>query len=538
MTGLRTGQVMMWNGSLWVNAEIGEGLPTYDAQVYGATPGGTVDASAGLLAAITAAAGKPVTGGGLTYGISGSFSLPASTWLQDMTLKQLTPDAAGDVRTLTSASVDAIRLVRVKVDRNGSGANGALSDDAGVYISGGAKHYFEDVEVTGDDMGTGFAIVGASNFECVRPYAHDMDYLLGADPGDDRVQGIWFQNCSKFSVADPIAHDLGGNFGGGATTRYSRGIVYGGCSDFTVHNPRSWNVDQGHDITGSDGNVRWQITGGLMQDCYTFGFKFANSARDGTIVGAAAERCGQAGFIASGPADTISVMTSDIDFIGCKSYDAGSNGAYGSAFGFRITDGGGGAAGAIRGIRFLGCKAYDRQVSPTMDVGFSNDVAANSDGRYNEAIGCVSVGHVSLPFSGMNASRCTVGLSASPTIANDTWTTLSFGTDVSDLGAMHDTGSNTDQILARRAGPYRVHATANFVGNGTGQRGIRITLNGTAVTGASVLQQTNSATEHQMQSSWTLELAAGDIIRAQVYQSSGGNLVCDNARVVVQQESY
>ncbi len=499
---------------------------------FGAVGDGVADDKAAILAAINAAIAAsaattrsvPVVGSGLVHGVSGNLELPDGAHMRDVALKQLDPDAAGDVRTLTSDDADSIRLVRVTVDRNGDGTNGALSDDAGIYISGGSGHYFEDLEVFGDDIGTGIAIVGASDFRCVRLYARDMNYDLGADPGDDRVQGIWFQNCSKFAIVDPLAHDLGGNFGAGATTRWSRGIVYGGCSDFTVHNPRGWNVDQGHDITGSDGNVRFEITGGLMQDCYTFGFKFANSARDGTITGAVALRCGQAGFIASGPADTISIMTSDLDFVGCKSYDSGSNGAYGTAAGFRITDGGAGAAGSTRGIRFIGCKAHDRQGSPTMDYGFLNDVAANSDGRYNECDpSCVSFGHVTAAFSGMNASRCTARFNAAQAIGNNAWAAVNWDLE-DDRGAMHSLVSSTDIVNNRRPGVYRLTAGVSFAANATGQRGIRFYEQGSEVPGSTVLVNAAAVGETSLVTTITLELTTTRNLVLGLFQDSGGNL--------------
>ena len=68
-------------------------LDYIDPANYGAVGTGLVDDRAALLLAITAgvAAGKPVSGMGKTYGISGDLSLISSAWVQDLTLKQLTP---------------------------------------------------------------------------------------------------------------------------------------------------------------------------------------------------------------------------------------------------------------------------------------------------------------------------------------------------------------------------------------------------------------------------------------------------------------
>ena len=55
------------------------------------------------------------------------------------------------------------------------------------------------------------------------------------------------------------------------------------------------------------------------------------------------------------------------------------------------------------GIRFVNCTALDRQPAPTMKYGFVNEVLAPSDGRYNECINCVSIGHTASPTT-RNAS--------------------------------------------------------------------------------------------------------------------------------------
>jgi hypothetical protein len=492
---------------------------------FGAAGDGVTNDAAAVLLAITAgiAAGVPVQGNGKTYGIAGNCTLVSGAWLQDIAFKQLTPAAVGDVRTLTSGGANNLKLVRVTVNRNGNGTNGALSDDAGIYLVGGTGHYFEDVEVYGDDMGSGFAIFNATAFELVRVHVHDMKYSLGADPGDDRVQGIWINGCSNFSNLNPKVHDLGGNFGAGATLRWSRGVVYGACSEFTVTNPRAWNVDQGHDVTGGPTpNERFSITGGLIHDCYTYGFKFANTARDATVTGAVAERCGLNGFTVSGGVD-LDPNTCDIEFYGCVAYDTGSNGFWGTTHGFRVQDNAANI-GATRGIRFLNCKAHDRQTVPTMDYGFFNDVPANLDGRYNEAIGCRSIGHITAAFnSGMNQARVDLGLSGAKVIPNNAWTLVGWDTET-DLGEMYDVGA-LGQIFARRAGDFQVAAGISFAANATGQRGIRLSgVGGVPILGTTVLVNAAAAGEVSLNLSWLKKMVAGNDLRIEVFQNSGGNL--------------
>lgn len=516
--------------------ELVNGMPCIHVATYGALTTDLVGAInfAAITAAMAAgaAAGIPVTGSGLTYGVVGNLVFPDGVMLQDITLKQLAPGAAGDVRTLTSAGGNNIKLRRVKVNRNGNGTNGALATDAGIYISGGSGHYFEDVEVYGDDMGSGFAIVGATDFEMVRTYVHDIKYLLGADPGDDRVQGVWFVSCSSFSHTDTRVNTLGGNFGAGATQRWSRGVVYGDCHDFTVVNPRIWDVDQGHDVTGGPAaNERFSVTGGLARDCKTYGFKFANTARDGKITGVTAERCGLACFEVSGGPD-LATNTCDLEFDGCVAYDAGSNGFWANARGFDVQENAA-TIGATRGIRFINCKAHDRQSVPTMARGFTNDTAANADGRYNEVINCRSIGHTIEPFLNFNQGRVELARTAIG-VASGAWTLVAWDSET-DYGAMYAPPSG--QVFARRAGNYQAAVGITFAANAVGQRGVRLVgAGGTPIPGASLLVNAAAAGTTELSLNWPKKMLAGDEIRVEVWQSSGGALnIQSTSTAVVQQ---
>jgi hypothetical protein len=71
-----------------------------------------------------------------------------------------------------------------------------------------------------------------------------------------------------------------------------------------------WNVDQGIDLTGGPSNTNFRILGGSARDCSSVGFKFANAARGGVVIGATTERCDLYGFFASGPSDWPSVSPS------------------------------------------------------------------------------------------------------------------------------------------------------------------------------------------------------------------------------------
>jgi hypothetical protein len=55
MTALRVGQVMMWNGSLWVNAALSDIIGMFSVSEFGATGDGTTNENAALTAALAAA---------------------------------------------------------------------------------------------------------------------------------------------------------------------------------------------------------------------------------------------------------------------------------------------------------------------------------------------------------------------------------------------------------------------------------------------------------------------------------------------------
>ena len=382
-------------------------LPYIDPSAYGAIGDGIVSDNAAVLSAITAgiAANKPVNGLGKTYAITGNLTLVSDAWLENITFKQLTP-AAGTVRTLTSAGGSNIKLVNVTVSRNGSGANGSLGSDAGIWVEGGSGHYFEDVEVYGDDVGSGFVAWGASGFDVVRLHVHDINYALGSDPGDDRVQGFWFNNCADFRVVSPRVHDLGGNYGAGQTTKWNRS-AFSGCDNFDLVDAQVSDVDQGIDLTGSVGNTNFRILGGCAKDCFSAGWKFANSAKGGVVTGATSERCDLYGFFVSGPAEAaLPIKSGDITFINCTAFDTGSAGNWTGGIrpaGFAIEVNDFDVAISPLGVRFIDCIAHDRQAVPTMKYGFVNEVARPSDGqRLNQCIDCVSIGHTTSAFSGMH----------------------------------------------------------------------------------------------------------------------------------------
>jgi len=102
---------------------------------------------------------------------------------------------------------------------------------------------------------------------------------------------------------------------------------------------------------------------------------------------------------------------------------------------------------------------------------------------------------------------------------------LTFDSERVDVGAMHDTSTNTGRLTvpAGGGGFYQVGGCIEFASNGTGRRGIQVRLNGTTVI-ARQEAQAISANDHPLTISTVYQLAAGDYLELLGFQSSGANL--------------
>lgn len=113
-------------------------------------------------------------------------------------------------------------------------------------------------------------------------------------------------------------------------------------------------------------------------------------------------------------------------------------------------------------------------------------------------------------------------------IGNSAWTTNNFTEDDTDSDNMH--AANADTVVITKAGLYAVTAKGSFVGNVTGQRGCRLTKNGTAdantIKGSSVIVNNVGATFTTAIPLPTVypQLGVGDILRVQQWQNSGAAL--------------
>lgn len=116
-------------------------------------------------------------------------------------------------------------------------------------------------------------------------------------------------------------------------------------------------------------------------------------------------------------------------------------------------------------------------------------------------------------------------------INDSTWTVLSLNSEEFDVGAMHDTGSDTSRgtVPANGGGVYLCIGAASFAGNGTGYRGVRFLKGGATIVGSATIVDPNETDTTVLQCMALLSLSAADYIEVQAFQSSGGALNTGNA---------
>lgn len=133
-----------------------------------------------------------------------------------------------------------------------------------------------------------------------------------------------------------------------------------------------------------------------------------------------------------------------------------------------------------------------------------------------------------MPFDVGSAASTFVGVSCynsgGPTIANSTYTALTFDSEDYDTDAFHSTSSNTSRITipTGKGGKYLLNAVIGWEANSTGTRGMAFYKNGALVTYP--MQYPTATVETWYNGSMVLSLAAADYVEVYAFQSSGGNL--------------
>lgn len=133
-------------------------------------------------------------------------------------------------------------------------------------------------------------------------------------------------------------------------------------------------------------------------------------------------------------------------------------------------------------------------------------------------------------FSGVRVTR-----SAATSIADNTWTAVTWTTEVYDIGSWW--GSGTNVVVPAGAIPagfttIAVHCIFNtsFAANGTGYRGIRLLVNGSSEV-AQTIPGFSSDTAIIIGTGYVI-VEAGDVLTAEVFQNSGGALNASSIQLV------
>lgn len=372
--------------------------PLVDPISHGAVGDGKTDDIVPVRNALSYAfkSGIPVDGGDRIFAVGGDIATVEAVkpWIRSLRLKQLIPQMDG--KTLNFKGCQAIRIDHLTIDRGTNSTIGNKDEAGGLWIEGGSNHRISNVEVFGDGKANGIVIWDTRSSLYDRLFVRDMGFD-DATADDDVMQGIWLYRNMDCILRKPRVSNLFGN------ARYAgvqfpnlrtRGITLAGNLRVEIEDPYVRDVDQGIDLTGSDGNRQCTVRGGHSFQCASVGVKLANSAVECRVIGHTAERIGMYAFLASGPAETnLPYKTQDCDFIDCTALDVGYNGiSHPTPAGFEILKGDF-DADHPKGIRFIHCRAVDRQARKTMKYGFFSNVAPNPD-KPNRLIDPVSQGHI------------------------------------------------------------------------------------------------------------------------------------------------
>ncbi len=386
------------------------------------------DETASLQAAI--AQGVPIDGGKRPFGIGHALTLVDGSKLRNLSFKQMAPGDAA--RILDAAGKSRITLQNIALHVGDNPAAGALtrstnvqhvasaradglgSGRAGLSIRGGAGHLLQNVSVTGKGRGLGIALIGCTDSTFVDLLAHDLVYS-NPDALDDMLAGIFLGNLQRCVVTRPKASNLTGDArydrsdgnghpvpGRAPSRRYTRGIACSGCSDTTIEAPRISFVDEALDLSGTSGNHRVIVRGGLISMAYTWGYKNTSNGSSCLVQGLTCSDCGTC-FTVSAP---------DSRVVGCTAVNPGSaatlegnKGVTNPISGFR--------SGATRGnlsVVFENCVARDTQANHTMVYGFYNeDIASPGTTIQVQAVNCRAFGYTGAAFQGVQTMNRAAG---------------------------------------------------------------------------------------------------------------------------------
>ena len=124
---------------------------------------------------------------------------------------------------------------------------------------------------------------------------------------------------------------------------------------------------------------------------------------------------------------------------------------------------------------------------------------------------------------------CVLTNSANISLANNTTVTLTWDTEVFDVGGYHSTSTNTSRITipSGKAGKYLVSGLTRYSSNSGGRRIVQITKNGANAWDFESCDP--GSTDLGLQGIAIIDLAVGDYVEMTAWQNSGTTLTAQNA---------
>jgi hypothetical protein len=522
------------------DAGTGRWIRQYNDRLYveqfGAKGDGATDDNAAITAAMTAAslAGVILSGiPGKIYAVSGQVTVPGKLFLEDLHLKQLAPASSTSLRTLLSSGHSGHRWNRVTVDVNGDGTYGSIEDYHGISIASGSDMILEDLEVFGNNLLSAIVINACEDVRLVRPWVHNIAFVLVSDPGDDRINGIRVIGGKNVSIVDAIAEDLTGDFGTGSTRKYTRGVtVQGGTQGLRITGGRVENIDQGIDITGSDGAVDFLIEGVLVKKPNSWGIKIANSPKRGKVIGNHVVEAGYGAYVVSGRADD-SNRPEEILFSGntASGMDGSSTWiAQTDRFFYGALTGGAAGNGRPRFVQFRDNFGSVPAGGTAPNHEFYADYAATTTNGGALWSGGQTSGASTAKFGG-NAGymRADVTLTANQSIADSNESKVAFDSETYDPMGLHD---GAGVFLAPRDGLYGYNCLILWDNSATGTRRLVLRKGAINERGEDRQQGENSLIGQSQNLSGMIYLDAADTIQFRAEQTIGGplNIIDTGAR--------
>jgi hypothetical protein len=332
MTALRVGQVMMWDGRLWTNAEIGEGPATYDVRIYGAVGDGETDDTAAIQAALDAA---KHAGGGVVYMPPGVYKLTTTITLADASCITLCGAGMGKSTLYMPAAIFnntvmgtygatsmALECVGGLVSPYTPADNITLCDfTVESEISDGRALYplrarnvermnVLRVEIFGVPTGTLLSFDSIVGGEIAHCYLHDCTTAVTTYTGAGQTTAIQTDDnrigsllaCKGLHIHHNNIEDI--DMSGDAlpsANMQTDGINLGQAVDppqhgHNIHDNYIRNVGEGIDCFSSECNIH----GNEFVDCYNLGIKLIHGARRNHIHGNVIMRPGYVGLYCGG----------------------------------------------------------------------------------------------------------------------------------------------------------------------------------------------------------------------------------------------